>query len=218
MERLHGVNERLRVAVLVSKRGTILRRLLESKSYDVVAIFTDSKDSEATEIGSYHNIPVIVNDIDDFYAGRPKSDMQLRKEFDAETAKSLSTFKPDILAFAGYMHVATAPLIDSFTCINFHPADLTILNPDGTRKYTGRDAVKRAILAGEEFIRSSVILVDRGLDTGKVLFLSKCLKISSKSDDKGVERLLEESECLSKALSAIAAGRFSELITNRVEE
>ncbi len=197
----------MRVAVLVSNRCTVLKKMIElAKSYSVVAIFADSKESEAVKIGKEHNIPVIINDIKEFYAkrGKPLNDMQVRKEYDSETSKVLSSYNPDILVFAGYMHVATSPLIDSFLCVNFHPADLTILNPDGSRKYVGKDAVKRAILAGEKTLRSSIILADHGLDTGKVLMLSEPVKA-----DEHAEAKLEALDTLPKALQYIAEGRFS---------
>ncbi len=209
MINLYNRNGVMRVAALVSKRGTLLRKVVESaKNYSVVAIFADSADSEAVGIGKEFNIPVIVNDINDFYAGRSKGDMAVRQEFDKETAKSLSHFKPDILAFAGYMHIATAPLLNSFLCVNFHPADLTILNSDGTRKYAGKDAVKRSILAGEQSIRSSIIIAEPVLDAGKILVVSKPLKIATKSALE-VEKMLEERDTLPKALSLIAQGRFA---------
>jgi hypothetical protein len=56
--------------------------------------------------------------------------------------------------------------------VNVHPADLSLLTPDGKRKYTGDHAVKDAILAGEKILRSSTLWTDQGVDTGPLLMVS----------------------------------------------
>jgi folate-dependent phosphoribosylglycinamide formyltransferase PurN len=68
-------------------------------------------------------------------------------------------------------------LINAFLGINVHPADLSIKNSDGTRKYTGDHAVRDAILAGEEYIRSSTHIIEEKVDYGKILLISAPLPI-----------------------------------------
>lgn len=58
-------------------------------------------------------------------------------------------------------------------CVNVHPADLSILDSKGRRKYVGDHAVLDAIEAGEEVLRSSTLWTDQGVDTGPLLMVSR---------------------------------------------
>lgn len=109
--------------------------------------------------------------------GKSLKDMAVREEFDAETVKALGPFGVSLAAYAGYMSIATKPLIDAFLGVNVHPADLSLKNPDGTRTYTGDHAVRDAILAGENYIRSSTHIVEEKVDNGKILMISGPLRV-----------------------------------------
>ena len=75
------------------------------------------------------------------------------------------------------MSIATPNLIKAFLGVNVHPANLSILNADGERKYTGDDAVRDALLAGEEYIRSSTHIIEEIVDAGRILMISSPLKV-----------------------------------------
>ncbi len=178
----------MQVAGLMSGSGSNLQKIIETEldlddrclyPYHVAVIFTDNAESNAVKIGKEYNIPVIVRDIKSFYkhAGKPLKDMALREEFDAETVRALKGFDISVAAYAGYMSIATAPLINAFLGINVHPADLSIRNDDRTRKYTGDHAVRDAILAGEEYIKSSTHIIETKVDYGKILMMSAPLAI-----------------------------------------
>jgi folate-dependent phosphoribosylglycinamide formyltransferase PurN len=178
----------MQVAGLMSDRGTnlveIIKKELELKRsnqypFHVAVIFTDNSQSNAKEIGRKYNIPVLVNDIKAFYTNnkRPLNDLNLRQEYDAETVKILNVFDISVAAYAGYMCIATKPLIDAFLGINVHPADLSIMNDDGKRKYTGDHAVGRALIAGETELRSSTHIVEERVDYGKILMISEPMKV-----------------------------------------
>jgi folate-dependent phosphoribosylglycinamide formyltransferase PurN len=219
----------------MSGSGSNLRKIIEYEyellrkntlPYSVAVIFTDNADSNAVAIGKEYNIPVIVRDIKAFYKhnGRPLKDLRLREEFDAETVKALSPYNISVAAYAGYMSIATKPLINAFLGINVHPADLSVKNPDGTRKYTGDHAVRDAILAGEEHLRSSTHIIEEKVDYGKILIMSPKLPIilprNFDLSDKDMvmeaekfnqNRLKEKGDWVifPKTLCDIATGRFS---------
>ena len=79
--------------------------------------------------------------------------------------------------FAGFVPLTN--LTDDFPCLNVHPGDLTY-RVDGERHLVGLHEIpiERAILAGLDYLRSSVILATRvasggkGMDAGPLLGIS----------------------------------------------
>ena len=173
----------LRVAGLISGSGSNLRRILEHRralassrgraTFDVVVVFSDTWNSRAAEIGRDFDLPVVVRDIAAFYAARgaPRRDLALRAEYDAATVEALRPFGARVAAYAGYMSIATRPLIDAFLGVNVHPADLA-LELDGRRRFTGDQAVRDAILAGRPELRSTTHIIEPVVDGGRLLLVS----------------------------------------------
>jgi methionyl-tRNA formyltransferase len=75
----------------------------------------------------------------------------------------LAGFHPDVVVVAAYGQVLPQQVLDipRRGCINIHPSLLP--------KYRGASPVTAAILAGDEFAGMSIMLMDRGLDTGPIL-------------------------------------------------
>jgi phosphoribosylglycinamide formyltransferase-1 len=122
------------------------------------------------------------------------------------------------------MSIATQPLISSFLGVNVHPADLTILNEDGKRKYTGDEAVLNAILAREKYIRSTTHVVEHEVDGGKILMVSAPVEVvlpknfdyknkeSLKKIADGHQSRLKEAgdwKIFPRTLELISQGRFA---------
>jgi phosphoribosylglycinamide formyltransferase-1 len=179
----------LRVAGLMSGSGTNIRKIIEhqrtlqtkegASPFEVVVLFTDRVESQAVQIGKDYDLPVVVRDLEAFCRSRGASrrDMAVRRLFDEETVRALSPYGVRVAAYGGYMSIATEPLIEAFIGINVHPADLSIENPDGTRKYTGDHAVRDAILAGERTLRSSTHLIEPEVDGGRLLMISAPMEV-----------------------------------------
>jgi phosphoribosylglycinamide formyltransferase-1 len=83
--------------------------------------------------------------------------------------------EPDLICLAGYDQWLTDWMVDKYypRVLNVHPGDTT-------RGYDGLHWIPsaKAILAGDEVIRSTLFLVDRGEDTGPVLVQSRPLHIA----------------------------------------
>lgn len=179
----------MRIAGLMSGSGSNLRKIIEHEktvesleekaSYKVVVIFSENPSSNATKIADEYGIPLVVRDLNAFYQerGKPRRDLTLRAEFDAETVEILKHFNAAVAAYAGYMSIATPPLINAFLGVNVHPADLTIMNGN-KRKYAGSHAVRDAILAGEKQLRATTHIIEQELDSGRVLMVSSPLEVS----------------------------------------
>jgi folate-dependent phosphoribosylglycinamide formyltransferase PurN len=176
----------MRVAGFMSGSGTNLVKILEWQArlekepggapFRVVVIFSDNPASSATRIGEEYGVPVLVEDILSFYRSRghrTKKDLSLRPAFDRRIVDLLVPHAVETLVLAGYMSVVTRPLLEAFPgrIVNVHPADLRIREA-GKRKYTGDHAVRDAIRAGEQEIRSTTHLVREEVDGGEILMVS----------------------------------------------
>ncbi len=230
-DQAHGV---MKVAGLISGSGSNLRKIiehqrelqiLEGSPYEVVVIFSDNHKSNALEIGKDHDIPVVTRDIRAFYKarGKPRRDLTVRTEYDSQTVQVLSSFNVNVAAYAGYMSIATEPLINAFLGVNVHPADLSITEGD-ERKYTGDHAVRDAILAGEKQIRSSIHIIENRVDYGRILMISQPTLVNLPGDfdrdneeqvnsvsDQHQDKLKEFGDWIifPKTLEHLARGRYS---------
>ncbi len=173
----------VRVAVFFSGGASALQYLAAEdpnygELYDVVGAFTDQPDAEGVEACRSLDVPVKSNDIDAFYSERdaPMKDMDVRREFDRETLEMVDTWDADVILLSGYMRILTAPVVEEYTVVNVHPADLRF-EEDGERVYTGFDPVWDAVEAGEPYTRSSVHLVTAEVDDGPLLTVSRPFEV-----------------------------------------
>jgi len=179
----------MRVAAFMSGSGTNIRRVLElerqlieeegQSPFNVTLIFSDDPTSKAQKIAHEYGITCVVNDLQALCAAREKpiTDMDVRREYDEQTAELLADRQIGVYVCGGYMRRITAPLLQQFLGINVHPADLAIRGAEGPR-YTGDRAVARAIRAGENHLRSSTHVVEDRPDHGRLLMRSRQLPVT----------------------------------------
>jgi phosphoribosylglycinamide formyltransferase 1 len=185
------VGRPMRVAAFMSGSGTNVRKLMETEAllraeegkspYEVVFVFSDRSDGECAgeEIALERGIPYFSFDTRAFHrirslkrTVRTPEGLAARKEYDRVARKLVRAFEVDVIALGGYMSYITLG-----RCVNVHPADLSILLPDGSRRYVGDNAVRDAIAAGEKSLRSSTLWTDEGVDTGPLLMISGPLAV-----------------------------------------
>lgn len=176
----------MKVAAFMSGSGSNIKMLLKREReliqakgrspFHVEFIFSDRSDGECKgeRIALENGLPFFSYDIRRFHTMRgldrtvhTASGLEARKEYDRVAANLVAAFDIDLIALGGYMSVTTLK-----GCVNVHPADLSILTPDGKRRYTGDHAVADAILAGERSLRASTLWTDQGVDTGPLLMVS----------------------------------------------
>jgi folate-dependent phosphoribosylglycinamide formyltransferase PurN len=237
----------MRVAAFMSGSGTNIVRLLEleaalreqegSPPFEVVFVFSDRSDgaSRGEAIALEYGLPYVSYDIRAFHRRRglrrtatTPEGLAARKAFDRVPALLTDAFEIDVIALGGYMSYTTLQ-----GCVNVHPADLSIKNPDGTRKYVGDHAVLDAIAAGETELRASTLWTDQGVDTGPLLMVSDPVPVRLPDDldvpDADPQRLArvadEHQEQLKETgdwkifpltVEMIARGRFALDEENRV--
>jgi methionyl-tRNA formyltransferase len=130
---------------------------LISTGYEVVAVYTQPdkaagrgrvvEESPVKKAALRHNLNV-------FQPINMKS---------AETRAQLADLKPDAIVVAAYGQILPPSVLEipPFGCINIHPSLLP--------KYRGVAPVPAAILNGDEWTGVSIMLLDKGVDTGPVL-------------------------------------------------
>jgi folate-dependent phosphoribosylglycinamide formyltransferase PurN len=197
----------MRVAAFMSGSGTNIIKLIEREKrlmtekgfspFQVIFIFSDRCDGscQGEKIGYLNGIPYFSYDIRTYHRLRGlkrrvdiSEGLAARREFDSLAARLIKAFKIDVIALGGYMSYTTLD-----RCVNVHPADLSILAPDGKRRYVGDRAVLDAISTGETILRSSTLWTDQGVDTGPLLMVSDPLKVEL---PESLESLLEDREKL----------------------
>ena len=74
----------------------------------------------------------------------------------------LAGLRPDVIVVAAFGQVLPQSVLDipAYGCVNIHPSLLP--------KFRGASPVAAAILAGSVFTGVSIMLLDRGMDTGPV--------------------------------------------------
>jgi len=80
-----------------------------------------------------------------------------------EVVAQLAAFHPDVIIVAAFGQILPQSVLDisGCGCINIHPSLLP--------RFRGASPVAAAILAGDEFTGVSIMLMDKGLDTGPIL-------------------------------------------------
>ena len=230
----------MRVAAFMSGSGTNIMRLLEYEKslrardgeapFETVFIFSDRSDgvSAGEKIALANGLPYFSHDIRAFHARRSlkrtvsnEEGLAARREYDRLAGTLVNAFHIDVIALGGYMSYTTLG-----RCVNVHPADLSLLDADGRRKFVGDQAVYDAIAAGERVLRSSTLWTDDGVDTGPLLMVSDPLPVTlpepleemkknpekfSRVVDDHQEQLKEAGDwkIFPRTIELIARGRFA---------
>ena len=149
----------LRLAVLVSGRGSNLRALIDAVHggrlrAEIVGVFSDRPECNAIALATQHGIPAVALRARDFAS---------REAFDEALFDRIDAVQPDLIVCAGYIRIISDAAVQRFEgrMINVHPSLLP--------KYPGLDTHARALAAGDREHGASVHLVIPALDAGPVL-------------------------------------------------
>jgi len=181
----------MRVAAFMSGSGTNIMRLLEYEKtlnsqdgrspFETFFIFSDRSDggSAGERIALENGLPYFSYDIRAYHVQRSvkrtvlnAEGLAARREYDRLAETLVEAFHIDVIALGGYMSYTTLG-----RCVNVHPADLSLLDEGGNRKYVGDQAVHDAIAAGEMELRASTLWTDAGVDTGPLLMVSSPVSV-----------------------------------------
>ena len=174
--------EPVRVAVLISGRGTNMLALSEHKrrdpgrSYRIALVASNVPEARGLVLAKRLGLKTWAQ----------SHEGMKRAEFDALLDAALSEHEVEIVALAGYMRLLSPGFVDKWEgrILNIHPSLLPL--------HTGLDTHRRALLAGDEFAGCSVHVVTPDLDSGPVVAQAK-VKILPRDDAESLaERVLAE--------------------------
>lgn len=192
-----------RVAILISGGGSNMVELLKSMTGDHPAracvVVSNIPDAGGLAKAEAAGVPTVVVDHKPFGADRAA--------FEAEMAKALGQYQPDIIALAGFMRVLTAEFVARYEgrMLNIHPSLLP--------KYCGLHTHARAIEAGDDIAGCTVHEVTADLDDGPILGQARVPVVAGDTPETLAARVLVQEHRLYPAvLRRFAAGDRSPLI------
>src|ERR1051325_11899099 len=141
--------------------ATVLRALLQEKSFHVVAAVTQPdqpkgrelklQPSAVKELALEHSLPAL----------------QPERARDPQFIDEIRRLAPDLIVVAAYGQILPQALLDvpKFGCLNVH----TSLLP----KYRGAAPIQWAILNGDSETGVTIMKMDEGMDTGAIVAMEK---------------------------------------------
>lgn len=137
-----------------------------------------------------------------------------RKRYFKQVLEIIEKYEVDLILCAGFKIIIPDFFIQEckIPIINDHPADLTILNADGTRRYAGSglDAIARAIQDGKETICSTVHFVEIGpVDSGRIICQSLPARLEPNADPETIRKRIKwicSGQAIDDALRRITRG------------
>ncbi len=225
-----------------SGSGTNLREC--AKAIPPALIFSDRPKAKLLQLDELADVPrIIINGYEacgswKAVQGNPDKEAEYRTRssiYNKVILEFIRAFEQqegygiDLIVLGGYMRLMMDPLLSAFEdkIINVHPADLSDLKQGlCERVLVGEDAVYDAISMGVKKTRSSVILVDNGIDNGEMITIGPTVDVwpgyLNASEDirrkivreyanmhQEVQKEVSDWPALVKALELIADGRVS---------
>lgn len=189
----------LRVAVLVSGRGSNLEALIAARAtgalpVDFVLVASDHAEAPALRRAEGHGIATLALDPHGYAS---------RREYDLELLGRVAAGGAQWVVLAGYMRILDGAAIAPWhgRMINIHPSLLP--------KYRGLHTHRKALAAGDHEHGASVHFVTAELDGGPVIAQAVIPIAPDDTEDALAARLLPfEHRLLPATLALIATGRL----------
>ncbi len=191
----------MRIAVLVSGRGSNLGALLEAEERGALApaeislVLSNRPQAPALERAREAGRTAVCVD-QTRYRGRVAMEEAMLEQ--------LTRHRIDAIVLAGFMRILSARFLASFSerVINVHPSLLPA--------FPGLDAAAQAIAHGAKVSGCTVHFVDDGVDTGPII-AQACTPVHAGDDAASLHRRIQtlEHELLPRAVQMLADGRLS---------
>ncbi len=170
---------------------------LLSSALKVVAVYTQT-DKEAGRGRHITSSPV-----KELALSRGVEVVQPETLKDSNVAEHVTGLKPDLIVVAAYGRIIPSEIlsIPEFGCLNVHPSLLPC--------YRGSSPIATAILRGDEVTGVTIMLMDKGMDTGPIL-TQKSLSISAEDTTGSLTARLAQvgAELLMEALPLWLEGKI----------
>ncbi len=147
------------IVILISGRGSNMEAIVhacadEGWPAQVAAVVSNRADAQGLAFARERGIATAVVDHKAFVS---------REAFDAELARTIDAFAPDVVALAGFMRILTDGFVERYAgrMVNVHPSLLPA--------FTGLNTHRRAIEAGCKLAGATVHFVTPTLDHGPII-------------------------------------------------
>ena len=189
---------RLKVAVLISGRGSNLQALIDACTKadfpaEIVRVISNEADASGLEKAAEAGIPTAVI---------PHRDYPDRPAFEAELDKEIRAAGTELIALAGFMRLLTEGFVDAWRdrLINIHPSLLPA--------FKGLHTHERAIDAGVRFSGCTVHYVRPAMDEGPIIVQAAVpILADDDAESLGARVLTQEHLIYPLALRLIGEGK-----------
>ena len=176
----------VRVAVLISGRGSNMRALAEYKrrdpdrAYRIVLVASNVPEARGLVLAKRFG----------FKTWAMSHQGMERREFDMKLDEALRAQEVELIALAGYMRLLSPEFVEAWEgrILNVHPSLLPL--------HKGLDTHRRAILSGDEYGGCSVHVVTSDLDSGPVIAQQKVRILPRDDSDSLAARVLDAEHAL----------------------
>ncbi len=190
----------LKIAVLISGRGSNLQALIDAKSGPgwpaaIVLVISNQPGAEGLERAEQAGIPTTVINHRDFDGRQP---------FDQAMTKAIEDAGAELVCLAGFMRLLSDAFVEHWRdrLINIHPSLLPA--------FKGLDVHQRVIDAGEEASGCTVHFVRPEMDTGPIIVQARVPVLDGDDADTLAARILkQEHKIYPQAVRLIAEGRVT---------
>ncbi len=187
-----------RLVVLISGSGSNLQALIDNsgknKDYEVVGVISNRPNVKGLKRAAMANISHSTLD-HTLYTSR--------EAFDTELLNLVESYKPDIVALAGFMRILTPVFVTPLQgkMLNIHPSLLP--------KYAGLNTHQRAIDANDSIAGCTVHFVTEALDGGPpVIQASVSIESDETAQSLADKVLISEHKIFTIAINWLAQGRL----------
>lgn len=167
------------IVVLISGRGSNLEAILRARipGADFRAVVANRADAGGLEIARAHGIECVV------VASADHAD---RASFDAELARVVGGFAPDLVVLAGFMRLLDSTFVERYAgrMLNVHPSLLPA--------FAGLHTHRRAIEAGVRVHGATVHFVTPELDAGPIVIQAAVPVLEDDDEHSLAARVLRE--------------------------
>lgn len=174
--------EKLRLAVLISGRGSNLQSIIDACRIDnfpaqINLVLSNTPDA-------YGLVRAKENDISTRIVSH--KDFETKADFETEILSILDEFNIDLVCLAGFMRILSPTLITPWEgrIINIHPSLLP--------KYKGLHTHQRAIEAGDTESGCTIHYVTPGVDEGEIILQKSVPIIDGDTADRLAARVLTQ--------------------------
>jgi phosphoribosylglycinamide formyltransferase-1 len=168
------------VVILISGRGSNMAAIVQACASEgwparIAAVISNRADAAGLRFAQSRGVATAVVD-HKAYADR--------ETFDAELARVIDGFKPDVLVLAGFMRILTTGFVKRFEgrMVNVHPSLLPA--------FTGLNTHRRAIEAGCKLAGATVHFVTPELDHGPIIAQAMVPVLDGDTEEALSERVL----------------------------